>query len=107
MSRLRRTSWKSLDHARERCSDAMVKPDITRCITNYIETNAGCTLPVQGANVKDMILCQNTTSIHKFLELNRFTLDQIKYSTASQDHSVLSVWRLVFWKLLVELTTTA
>ena len=76
--RLRRVHWKSLDQATERCSDAVVKPDVTRCITNYIEKKAGCTLPVQGANEENMTLCKNMTSIQNFLKLNRFNHYYIK-----------------------------
>ena len=61
-----------MDQPSEKCSDASLKPDVTRCITKYIEKVAGCTLPVQGANEENMTLCKNMNQIHKFLDLNRF-----------------------------------
>ena len=73
--RLNRIHWKSLDQESERCSNTLFKPDVTRCITSYMEKKAGCTLPVQGATDKDIPLCKNMTTISKFLELNRFNIN--------------------------------
>ena len=70
-ARIKRTKWRTLDQATERCSQES-KPDTTDCITKYIENTAGCTLPTYGANMENGTRCDsNATIMNEFLEMNR------------------------------------
>ena len=55
----------------ERCSQSGTRPNVTKCITRFIEEKAGCTLPVQDSNLNNVTRCTNITTIHKYLEMNR------------------------------------
>lgn len=47
---LKRTHWKALDNEQQRCDQEDNAKSTTKCITEYLEEVAGCSMGLQGSN---------------------------------------------------------
>jgi hypothetical protein len=46
-----RTRWKALDQPKARCDSSNESQDTMKCITEYVETQCGCTIPIMKSNL--------------------------------------------------------
>jgi hypothetical protein len=63
-----RTQWKALDQPSDRCNSTHDNPDTMACITEYIETECGCTIPLAKTN-SDFPTCNETAQFQKLNDL--------------------------------------
>ena len=47
---LERTRWKTLNTENERCDDTDSDPNMTKCITGYLERSVGCSMGLHGTD---------------------------------------------------------